>query len=214
VIVRVTASVDGEGSSVGWRLTALDPATGEQTTNPSLGVLEPSGNGVEGIGSVAFTVHPVAGIPVGTSICNEAQIGYDGSQGEETPSHCNLIGATNTTTLPPTTTTLAPTTTTEQPTTTTEPPTTTTQEPTTTTEPPTTTTVTTTTLPSSICGDANGNGSITATDALLVLQKAVGRQVDCPPERCDTDASGSIVASDSLRVLKKAVGQNLELECS
>ncbi len=36
---------------------------------------------------------------------------------------------------------------------------------------------------SSICGDVNGNGSVTATDALAVLRKAVGQAIDllCAP---------------------------------
>jgi hypothetical protein len=43
----------------------------------------------------------------------------------------------------------------------------------------TSTTTTTTTLPSSgVCGDHNGDGAVGATDALLVLQKAVGANID------------------------------------
>ncbi|HXC50425.1 MAG TPA: DPP IV N-terminal domain-containing protein [Candidatus Limnocylindrales bacterium] len=64
-----------------------------------------------------------------------------------------------------------------------------------------------------ICGDANADGSIKASDALAVLKKGVASPVVCPKIRCDTDDSGSIVASDALRVLRVSVGQTVELDC-
>ncbi|MFN2376289.1 MAG: hypothetical protein ABR538_07110 [Candidatus Binatia bacterium] len=75
------------------------------------------------------------------------------------------------------------------------------------------TTTTTTTLPSAECGDANGDGSITASDALSALKTAVGTGT-CEVCVCDTDASGSVAASDALRVLRAAVGQVVTLDCS
>jgi uncharacterized delta-60 repeat protein len=71
---------------------------------------------------------------------------------------------------------------------------------------------TTTTLPPIACGDANGDGMITATDALIVLRAAVGSST-CAPCQCDTDDSGSIAATDALRVLRTAVGQAVTLQC-
>lgn len=64
-----------------------------------------------------------------------------------------------------------------------------------------------------ICGDADQNGSISASDALRVLKNAVGLPVDCPLFVCDVDASGVVQAGDALKVLKKAVGQPLVLSC-
>ncbi|HYC55898.1 MAG TPA: dockerin type I domain-containing protein [Candidatus Binatia bacterium] len=64
-----------------------------------------------------------------------------------------------------------------------------------------------------LCGDANDDGEIKATDALAVLRAAVGGEGDCPPVRCDVDGNGSILASDSLRVLRAAVGVEVELTC-
>lgn len=64
-----------------------------------------------------------------------------------------------------------------------------------------------------ICGDANLNGGLTASDALQILKKAVGVDVSCPLYVCDTNASGKILASDALSVLKKAVGTNIDLAC-
>jgi hypothetical protein len=74
-------------------------------------------------------------------------------------------------------------------------------------------TTTTTTLPNGEeCGDADGNGSITASDALLALRTAVGA-AQCPLARCDTNADGFINTTDSLRILRKAVGIGGPLVC-
>ncbi len=64
-----------------------------------------------------------------------------------------------------------------------------------------------------ICGDANSDGDIKASDALATLRKSVGSQVTCPFIRCDTDNNQSVVASDALRVLRVSVGQVVALEC-
>jgi len=71
---------------------------------------------------------------------------------------------------------------------------------------------TTTTLPIGDCGDANVSGSITATDALIVLRTAVGSSV-CGLCICDANDSGGVTASDALLVLRYAVGQPLVLNC-
>jgi hypothetical protein len=72
--------------------------------------------------------------------------------------------------------------------------------------------VTTTTLSGGLCGDADDNGSITASDALLALRTAVGA-ASCPARRCDTNDDGSISTSDALRILKEAVGVDVLLSC-
>lgn len=64
-----------------------------------------------------------------------------------------------------------------------------------------------------VCGDANGNGSVTASDALQILNKSVGQPIICHPYLCDTDNNGSIVTSDAQRVLRKAVGQTVSVTC-
>jgi spore coat protein A len=91
---------------------------------------------------------------------------------------------------------------------------------TTTTIPPTTTVVvtstvlvtTTTVLAAPVCGDATGNGNLTAEDALRVLRNAVGTLL-CEPCVCDANGSGSTTASDALLVLRAAVGQQGKLAC-
>jgi hypothetical protein len=76
----------------------------------------------------------------------------------------------------------------------------------------TTTGVTTTTMLSLVCGDANGDGSITASDALLALRAAVGAS-DCDFIRCDVTGEGHIGATDALLILYLAVGVPLEANC-
>jgi cysteine-rich repeat protein len=67
--------------------------------------------------------------------------------------------------------------------------------------------------PGELCGDADGSGAITATDALRALRKAVGQSVTCPLTRCDTDHNGLVQSGDALRILKKAVSQPVSLSC-
>ena len=90
----------------------------------------------------------------------------------------------------------------------------------------TTTTVTTSTsVPATpVCGDPVGASigarsdefaplsEVTASDALFVLQTAVGSET-CEACVCDVDGSGTIAASDALITLKKAVGQEVTLSC-
>lgn len=77
----------------------------------------------------------------------------------------------------------------------------------------TTTTVTTTTLaPGPVCGDANGDGEILASDALLALRTAVGTG-SCEACLCDVNSSGEILASDAQAILRAAVGQAVVLSC-
>jgi hypothetical protein len=86
---------------------------------------------------------------------------------------------------------------------------------TTTTAPVTSTTsgvTTTTTLGETLCGDGNGDGSITASDALIALRTAVG-SATCAEVLCDVDDSGTITAGDALRILANAVGQDVTLSC-
>jgi hypothetical protein len=81
-----------------------------------------------------------------------------------------------------------------------------------------TTTTTSTTMPDPdltpvrICGDPTGDGAVMATDALLVLQAAVGANDDCPTMTCNAVAgtghgiSYVVNASDALAVLRGAAG--------
>jgi hypothetical protein len=54
-------------------------------------------------------------------------------------------------------------------------------------------------------GDANKDGIITASDALMTLRAAVGSD-ECALAICDVDGNGTITAADALEVLRAAVG--------
>jgi hypothetical protein len=62
------------------------------------------------------------------------------------------------------------------------------------------------------CGDTNATGAITASDALAVLQAAVG-SFPCDACVCDVNGSGGLTASDALAVLRRAVGDPAPLDC-
>jgi len=54
-------------------------------------------------------------------------------------------------------------------------------------------------------GDVNGDGSVTASDALAGLGAALGTQ-QCLPCVCDLNGDGNISATDALIILNLAVG--------
>jgi len=54
------------------------------------------------------------------------------------------------------------------------------------------------------CGELNGDCTLTASDALLALQMAVG--IRTPVDEADMDASGTVGAVDALKILRIAVG--------
>jgi len=63
-----------------------------------------------------------------------------------------------------------------------------------------------------MCGDADGNHTLSATDALLVLNASVGLAT-CAPCLCNSAGNLTTTASDALRVLQRAVGGAAELNC-
>jgi hypothetical protein len=63
-----------------------------------------------------------------------------------------------------------------------------------------------------VCGDANSDDRVSATDALITLKTAVGI-LGCADYLCDVDRSGTTTASDALAILKHAAGQPIELLC-
>jgi hypothetical protein len=67
--------------------------------------------------------------------------------------------------------------------------------------------------PGDSCGDPTLDDRVTASDALFVLNVAVGLQ-SCLSCVCDVDASTTLSASDALRLLNFAVGiPNITLNC-
>jgi hypothetical protein len=75
-----------------------------------------------------------------------------------------------------------------------------------------TSTTSTTQLPPEIapiraCGDANGDGTLLATDARLILQAAVGTNHDCPLMTCDAVGGiNGVTASDAYLALCVVIG--------
>jgi len=65
----------------------------------------------------------------------------------------------------------------------------------------------------SVCGDANSNGSITASDAQTALRTST-ELASCPPCICDVNRSSSVTTLDALIILKKAVGQSVATSCA
>jgi hypothetical protein len=65
-----------------------------------------------------------------------------------------------------------------------------------------------------LCGHpvSDAAGPIVATDALFVLNAAVGI-LQCELCVCDVDSSGAVVATDALRILSKAAGLDELIDC-
>jgi glucose/arabinose dehydrogenase len=55
-----------------------------------------------------------------------------------------------------------------------------------------------------VCGDADGNGDVTVTDGVLVLQAAAGLGDRCDGTVCDVDGNGSVTVSDGVNTLRLA----------
>ncbi|MFP6626092.1 MAG: dockerin type I domain-containing protein, partial [Deltaproteobacteria bacterium] len=64
-----------------------------------------------------------------------------------------------------------------------------------------------------LCGDVDGNGQVTAGDALDVLKAAVGLS-SCEGRACDANGDGKLTPADALAVLKTALGLPVVLNCS
>jgi CARDB/Periplasmic copper-binding protein (NosD)/Right handed beta helix region/Bacterial pre-peptidase C-terminal domain len=75
--VLVTAGVDIVNHKAFWTFTSIDPATGQQPTNPYIGFLpvnDPTGRGT---GFANFTIKPLAGTGSGTPLTAQASIKFD-----------------------------------------------------------------------------------------------------------------------------------------
>ena len=63
-----------------------------------------------------------------------------------------------------------------------------------------------------VCGDANANGQVQASDALIALRTAIGIAA-CALVACDVDSDGGVKASDAARILGRAVNPSITLVC-
>ena len=64
----------------------------------------------------------------------------------------------------------------------------------------------------SLCGDGDGNGVISAADALLVLRAGI-LNLTCDPGLCDASGDGMVTAVDALLILKYSLNLPVELFC-
>jgi hypothetical protein len=55
-----------------------------------------------------------------------------------------------------------------------------------------------------VCGDADGDGSITVADGVQALRAAAELSSTCTPARCDVDGDGAFGVSDGVQVLRAA----------
>jgi len=92
ILVGIDAALDRDTGIVRWKLTTLDPATGEFPENPEDGFLPPNAVAPRGQGAVQFTVSLKPGFGVGTTVCNDARIVFDFNAPIDTPQYCNTVG--------------------------------------------------------------------------------------------------------------------------
>lgn len=95
LLVKIEVNLDPSTAVLTWRLTSVDPATGELPDDPFAGFLPPNVVPPEGDGSLLFTVMPKDGLPTGTKIENRASIVFDTNPAIDTPAWSNLLDNTN-----------------------------------------------------------------------------------------------------------------------
>ena len=91
LLVDITAGLDFQSGQAFWTMTAIDPNTGEQPTDPLLGLLPPNDENHSGEGHVTYTIKPKEGLPTGTRITNKATIIFDTNEPIETNEVFNTI---------------------------------------------------------------------------------------------------------------------------
>lgn len=65
-----------------------------------------------------------------------------------------------------------------------------------------------------LCGDADGNGSVTVSDGVQALRAAAELSTSCTPVRCDVDGNGAINLADGVNVLRKAAELPIAGSCA
>lgn len=91
IVVTVHAGLDKQTGVVTWRLTSIDPDTGQLTEDPDAGFLPPNTTPPVGEGSVVFTVMPARRLATGTEIRNQATIVFDINPPISTPTWVNTV---------------------------------------------------------------------------------------------------------------------------
>jgi Beta-propeller repeat len=89
--VRVQGSLNPSTGLLKWTFITIDPTTNQPPSDPTLGFLPPDTDGIQGQGSMVFTVMPKAGISTGAQITNLANVIFDANQPIVTPTWLNTI---------------------------------------------------------------------------------------------------------------------------
>ena len=64
-----------------------------------------------------------------------------------------------------------------------------------------------------VCGDADGNGTVTVTDGVQTLRAAADLDSPCTLATCDVDGSGAVTVTDGVLVLRKAADLDVTDAC-
>ena len=91
IYVDVFAGIDIATGEAFWELRSIDPATGEQPSDPLLGFLPPNLTKPEGDGFVSYTIRTDRDIETGAVIDAEATIVFDINEPIDTPAIFNTI---------------------------------------------------------------------------------------------------------------------------
>jgi hypothetical protein len=83
--VRVRVTVDRGFGLMTWDFQSIDPATGQEPSDPFAGFLPPNQSPPGGQGSVQFTVMPLGQLADGSAIQNGAAITFDGTTNNTPP---------------------------------------------------------------------------------------------------------------------------------
>jgi hypothetical protein len=93
-VVRIQGSLNTTTGLLKWTFQTIDPTTGLPPTDPTVGFLPPDVDGVEGQGSVQFSVMPMSGQTSGTQITNTASVVFDANAPIATPAWLNTLDVT------------------------------------------------------------------------------------------------------------------------
>jgi hypothetical protein len=94
ILVQVTAGLDRDTRQLTLTMDAIDPATGTFPDDPLTGLLYPEDGTARGMGSISYTISPLANLPSGTVIQDRAQIIFDYNDPINTPLVHNTLDAT------------------------------------------------------------------------------------------------------------------------
>jgi len=64
-----------------------------------------------------------------------------------------------------------------------------------------------------MCGDSNGDETLSVSDALEIVRFSAGIGEECVPPACDTNSSGAVTVTDGLIVISHAVGLDVGMQC-